>query len=461
MRSGFALVLAGTIVAMSGAARPAVERASYRVSATPDGAALVVDATFAAGTTFAVDRGAGPYVSDVELVEPRGARTAGKRGDDWVLPCARACRVRYRFALGRAADERDDVDLAGRQGASIVAPPSTWLLRPRASSPLPYELTFVPADAANLFANFFVGLPRASGGAFAGTFASEDEAPYAVFGAFRSVPLEGFPGLTFAVATPALERDLPRIRDWVARAARAVSTYYGRFPVAHALVAVVEKGSGVHGKEMGGGGGASVLLEISRGADLAEPSIEWEATHEMVHLAVPNMERPHTWLTEGLATYVEPIARAQSGEVPASRVWRDALAGMPNGLPEKGDRGLDRTPTWGRTYWGGALFFLTADLEIARRSNGRQTLQTALRGALVAGADTTVDWTPERFFAAADRALGRSILLPQYRRWATTPVAVDLDDVWRRLGVSVGKDGVALDDRAPEAWVRRAVTRRP
>ncbi|HSZ84044.1 MAG TPA: hypothetical protein VLA14_17290 [Polyangia bacterium] len=457
MRSGFALALAGTIVATSVDARPAVERAAYRVTATPDGAALVVEATFAAGSTFAVDRGAGPYVSDVELVEPRGARAVVKRGDDWVLPCPRACRVRYRFALARAADARDDVDLAGRQGASIVAPPSTWLLRPRGRAPLPYALTVTPTAGAS----FFVGLPRAPGGAFTGTFATEDEAPYAVFGAFRAVPLDGFPELTFAVATPALERDLPRIHDWVARAARAVATYYGRFPVAHALVAVVGKGGGVHGKEMGGGGGASVLLEIAPGADLAAPSIEWEATHEMIHLAVPNMDRPHTWLTEGLATYVEPIARAQSGDVPASRVWRDALAGMPNGLPEKGDRGLDRTPTWGRTYWGGALFFLTADLEITRRSNGRQTLQTALRGALAAGADTTVDWTPERFFAAADRALGQPILLPHYRRWATTPVAVDLDGLWRRLGVSVGKDGVELDERAPEAWVRRAVTRRP
>ncbi|HEX4407063.1 MAG TPA: hypothetical protein VH560_19625 [Polyangia bacterium] len=455
MRSG--LTLAVVIGATSVAARPAVEGASYHVTAVRGGASLVVEATFGAGATFGVDRGAAAYVSDVEIVEPRGAGAVVRRGDDWMLPCARPCRVRYRFALARAADERDDVDLAGRQGASIVAPPSTWLLRPRAASPLPYAL-----DVAG--ATFVTGLPRAPDGSFAGTFAAEDESPYAVFGAVRAAPIEGFPGLTFAVATPALDRDQPRIRAWVERAARAVSTYYGRFPVAHALVAVVQKDHGVHGKEMGGGGGASVLLEIAPGADLAAPSIEWEATHEIVHLAVPNMDRAHTWLTEGLATYVEPIARAQSGEIPASRVWRDALAGMPNGLPGKGDRGLDRTPTWGRTYWGGALFFLTADVEITRRSRGRQTLQTALRGALAAGADTTVDWTPERFFAAADRALGQAILLPQYLRWATTPVAVDLDDLWRRLGVGANqdeKDGVALDDRAPEAWVRSAVTRRP
>ena len=456
MRSGLALAFLATAVA---APAPQPPPASYRVTETVDGSALTVEAAFpaGAGTAFAVDRGAGAYVDHVEVLDPPGARVA-RRGEDWALPCARqGCRVRYRFTLGRAADERGDVDLAGRQGGSIVAPPSTWLLRPRGTPSTRYELRVEGVT-------FFVGLPRVDDrGAFEGTLGPELGAPYAVFGSFRRVPLAvdvGGGGLTLVVAT-ALERDLPRIRAWVERAARAVSVYYGRFPVARALVAVVEKDRGVHGKEMGGGGGASVLLEIAPGSDLSEPSIEWEATHEMVHLAVPNMDRRHTWLTEGLATYVEPIARAQSGDVPASRVWRDALAGMPNGLPEPGDRGLDRTPTWGRTYWGGALFFLMADLEIARRTAGRQTLATALRGALAAGADTTVDWTPERFFAAADGAIGQAILLPQYRRWATEAVAVDLGKLWSALGVKPGKNGVELDDGAPEAWVRQALTRRP
>ena len=454
MRAGLVFALLATSVAAGSTGH--APTASYTVTAAADGSVLTVEAAFSAGagSVFVVDRGAGDYVSGVELVEPRGARAA-RRGDDWLLPCARvSCRVRYQFALGRAADARDDVDLAGRQGGALVAPPSTWLLRPRGPRSTRYDLRV--AGTA-----FFVGLPRAdAGGAFTGTLGPDLAAPYAVFGSFRSVPLDAA-GVTFIVATPALDQDLPRVRDWVERAARAVSVYFGRFPVAHALVAVVEKGRGVHGKEMGGGGGASVLLEIAPGADLSAPSIEWEATHEMVHLAVPNMDRRHTWLTEGLATYVEPIARAQSGDVPASQVWRDAVAGMPNGLPAEGDRGLDRTRTWGRTYWGGALFFLIADLEITRRTAGRQTLQAALRGALAAGADTTVDWTPERFFAAADGAIGQAVLLPQYRRWATEPVAVDLDQLWRDLGVRAGKNGVELDDRAPKAWMRQALTRTP
>ena len=77
----------------------------------------------------------------------------------------------------------------------------------------------------------------------------------------------------------------------------------------------------------------------------------------------------HHWIEEGLATYVEPIARAQAGQFSVKLVWRDLVVGLPRGLPQPGDRGLDFTPTWGRTYWGGALFCLLADIEIRKRMN--------------------------------------------------------------------------------------------
>ena len=39
---------------------------------------------------------------------------------------------------------------------------------------------------------------------------------------------------------------------------------------------------------------------------------------------------------------------------------------MPKGLPQAGDQGLDNTATWGRKYWGGAMFCLLADIEIRK-----------------------------------------------------------------------------------------------
>jgi hypothetical protein len=43
-------------------------------------------------------------------------------------------------------------------------------------------------------------------------------------------------------------------------------------------------------------------------------------THELVHMAIASLADEHHWLEEGLATYVEPIARAQDGQLPAAKV---------------------------------------------------------------------------------------------------------------------------------------------
>ena len=87
-------------------------------------------------------------------------------------------------------------------------------------------------------------------------------------------------------------------------------------------------------------------------------------------------------MEEGLATYVEPLGRARTGLIAVEQVWSELLDGLPKGLPGAGDRGLDRTPTWGRTYWGGALFWFLADVEIRRRTSGRRGLD-ALRAIVV------------------------------------------------------------------------------
>jgi predicted metalloprotease with PDZ domain len=178
----------------------------------------------------------------------------------------------------------------------------------------------------------------------------------------------------------------------------------------------------------------------------------------MLHLGVPSMPRRHLWLTEGLATYVEPLARARRGELSAEEVWRGMVRGIPHGLPRTGDRGLDRTPSWGRIYWGGALFALLADLEIRERTQGKRGLDHALRAVVERGGHNGVWWTIERFLEVGDEATGTRVLRELYDRMATAPHEVDLDALWRRLGVIGRGPSLHFDDRAPLADVRRALT---
>jgi len=255
---------------------------------------------------------------------------------------------------------------------------------------------------------------------------------------------------------------LPRIRifDWIRRSACAVTEYYGGFPVRNVNVKVVpiDEGKGVLF-------GRTVLIDrtlvirvgLSRFATDSSLRDDWVMTHEMVHLAFPSVPDQHHWIEEGIATYVEPIARAQVGDLSSETVWRELVDGLPKGLPASGDRGLDNTHTWGRTYWGSALFCLMADVEIHRRTNNRYGLQDALRGIVRAGGNMEHDWQLTRALKAGDDAIGVPVLTELYDQTKATPVTPDLDAMWRELGVRPSGDSVTFDQSAPQASIVRSI----
>jgi len=263
--------------------------------------------------------------------------------------------------------------------------------------------------------------------------------------------------------------DLPtaQIVDWVRRAATAVTTYYGHFPVPRDRI-LIEPGqdrSGVfHGTTWGGVGGFPAFTRIFVGqhTTAADLTSDWMMTHELVHTAFPSQDDDHHWIEEGLAVYVEPVARVQAGYLKPEQIWADMVRDMPKGDPEPGDQGLDRTPTWGRTYWGGAQFCLLADVTIREQTHNRVGLQDALRAIVNAGGTIDQSWPIEKAFAVGDRATGTHVLEDQYARMADAPVQVDLDAIWKKLGViRTGEDAVRFDDAAPEAAIRKAITRTP
>jgi len=243
------------------------------------------------------------------------------------------------------------------------------------------------------------------------------------------------------------------IEGWARRAAVAVSSFYGRFPVARVRVLVARvPGRGIHGTTYGG---RFVRMRLGAEASAADLATDWTLTHELFHLAFPDLDERHHWMEEGMATYFEPIARARVGDLEPAVVWRDLFAGLPKGLPEDGDRGLDRTPTWGRTYWGGALFWFLADVDIRERTGNRRSADDALRAILAAGGDGSEHWPMERVLEVGDRATGTTVLGELYRRMATAPVAVDVGALAARLGVA---GSGRFDDGAPLAAIRRSIT---
>lgn len=266
---------------------------------------------------------------------------------------------------------------------------------------------------------------------------------------------EGYVDVAFAPGHTRLpERE---ILEWIDSSLESVVAYYGRLPTPIAKLLIVPVGgSRINGTTFGYGGAASRILY---GRENTARSLErdWVLVHELVHHGFPFMDG-RDWAHEGVATYVEPIARAQMGLIPVDEVWRQLVVGLPQGQPRNGDKGLDGTPTWGRTYWGGAMYFLIADVEIRRRTGNRKGLQHVLRRTVEEGGNITVGWTVERFNAVAERATDTSVLAELYACMKDAPRLVNLPALWRDLGVTWTGRRISYADTAPLASIRRAIT---
>jgi len=241
--------------------------------------------------------------------------------------------------------------------------------------------------------------------------------------------------------------------------AKAIVNYYRRYPVREVRIDVfLNFGRGVSGGRAFGWNGARIRLSVGKESTPADFSEDWVTTHEMVHLAFPTQEDQHHWIEEGQAVYIEPVARARIGELTPEKIWGDMIRDMPQGQPAKGDQGLDHTHTWGRTYWGGAIFCLLADVQIRERTHNQKGLEDALRAVLAEG-NIQAEWPLEHAIAIGDQATGVPVLHELYEQMKATPVTVDLDALWKKLGVNAANGQVVFDDSAPLAGVRRAITR--
>ncbi|MCB1386316.1 MAG: hypothetical protein KDJ80_10310 [Nitratireductor sp.] len=264
--------------------------------------------------------------------------------------------------------------------------------------------------------------------------------------------------LTYAVEPDETTRAL--VRRWILKSAEAVTTYYGRFPVSEVAISVEMNA----GRRRAGGKAfpddpPQLQLSVPPGADEKALLIDdWVLVHEMVHLAFPYLGRRHLWMAEGLAVYVEPVARIMAGHMTAERMWADFVDMMPRGLPAEGDGGYDETGGWARTYWGGAIFCLVCDIRLRQATDNEK----GLRDALIA-VNREMNFSRRAALgeplAIGDAATGTTVLTDAWKEMRANPYDPDLDRLWTELGVSLTAHEARFDDTAPLAAIRQAITR--
>ncbi|HEX3357358.1 MAG TPA: hypothetical protein VHS31_10345, partial [Tepidisphaeraceae bacterium] len=202
------------------------------------------------------------------------------------------------------------------------------------------------------------------------------------------------------------------LQTWVLDAARAVGTYFGHFPIPRVHIIIA---AGGHGDDPEGvTTDDDITVRIRSDFGKADMKRDWVMTHEMFHLAFPDMDDQYIWIREGLASYLEPLARSRVGQLSSEQVWSEWVEGMPQGQPEPGDMGLNHTHTWGRTYWGGSIFCLLADLRIREQTQNHRSLDDAMRAILTHGGNRLAHWPMDKVISIGDEATGTNVLRDLY-----------------------------------------------
>jgi hypothetical protein len=444
----------------SAASSPGAPIYRYEVAAGPAAEELRVTVDLPAGTNSLRAASAMlPFLRDVSMSLNDGVwlpLTATSGGFD-LAGCDQApCRARYRVLLGDAARSLDDRDTALVHRGAFLAPASTWLLRP--ARPLAddrFRLHVTTAPGVNYVNGLFTA--KSPPDAQEGRIGDLAGSPYAAFGLEKSQRVELPEGelmVAMSPGAPTLGREA--IEKWIEIRVRAVASYYGRFPAPHAALLVLY----TPGRDLGGGstmgqGGASVMVSLGEKSTQAALDDDWILVHELVHVSFPNVGSP--WVEEGLASYVEPLIRARAGLISPDHLYRDLIEGLPQGQPQAGDRGLDHTDTWGRRYWGGALYWFLADVAIRKSTGNAHSLDGALQRIVAQGGNVGVTWSVDRTLEEGDRDAGGTVLRDLRRKLGDAAVTTDLDALWNELGVHVVAGQVVYDDAAPLAAIRQSI----
>ena len=357
---------------------------------------------------------------------------------------------RFTYDLGAFARAEDDLGSAMPFGRAVLVTPGFLLPLPDTERAvmLRFRVSF-PAGGTILTA-----LRPDPDGYYQVPLLRLNEAGPLILGDIAGESLAGDPELTLAIPSGTWRIAREQMIAWVSAVAESNRRFWGRSPAGSGLVILVPSGrGGVPFGRVLSLGGAVVTVLVGREASSQDLYDDWVLTHELLHLGSPLMRDTGAWLNEGIATFYEPVLRARAGWKSEDDVWHEWMSQMPRGMPAMTGIGLENAGRGG-IYWGGALFVLMAEIESLRASGGRTRFSDCLRIVLAEGGDVTVKWPTMKLLDRCDALLGQPVIAALARQHIERGSALDLDRLWRRLGVSLADGKIRYDDAAELAWLR-------
>jgi hypothetical protein len=433
-RSALAIAMAAGLLAMSPHARADDPSCDYDVTVL-DARAAKLDISVACDPALEVAK----------------FTALGNRDHWWTDPAGyKDGKGRFTYELGAFAKAEDDMGSAMPFGDAVLATPGFLLPLPETelAVTLRFRLQF-PAGGSVVTA-----LRPDQDGYYQVPLLRLNEVGPLILGTIAAKAIPGDPALTLAVPPGALQIADEQLDAWVSAVAESNRRFWARSPTEGGLVVLIPspRGGVPFGRVLSLGG-AVVTVLVGAQATPQDLYDDWVLVHEFIHLGSPLMRDTGAWLNEGIATFYEPVLRTRAGWKSEDDVWREWIASMPRGMPAITGVGLENAGRGG-VYWGGAVFVLMAEIESLQASGGKIGFSDCLRTVLAEGADVTVKWPTMTLLDRCDALLGKQVIAPLAKQHIEKGSAMDLDGLWRRLGVSMEGNVVRYDDKAELAWLR-------
>lgn len=162
--------------------------------------------------------------------------------------------------------------------------------------------------------------------------------------------------------------------------------------------------------------------------------------------------------------------RARTGLISVALAWNRLHAGFKRGargtlsgrsLAEVSES-MMRDRAFMRVYWSGAAVALLADVELRKRSDGRQSLDTALQALHACCLPADRSWSARDLMQKLDQLTETSIFMDLYKKHVNSDEFPDLKMAYAELGLKpVSNTRVDFDPKASNAAIRSAIMTAP
>jgi len=191
--------------------------------------------------------------------------------------------------------------------------------------------------------------------------------------------------------------------NWINDTAQILDKHTGLFPQRPVQIILTAKGyqsEAVPWAEVQRDDKVSVHFYVDGYRNINEFYQDWTAIHELSHLYLPRLKMEDLWLSEGLATYYQVILRAKAKITTPTQGWKKLISGFNKGRSADNGLNLRQTNVTHHYYWGGAAYFLMADVALRRNSN--KTLFSVMNQFVNCCINDFSIWSAEQFVAKLD-----------------------------------------------------------